>query len=109
MGQTAREYPGRYPQTDPTHLTLTQQFTAAAFALSMGIAAAYGVNETIVPLLNAVHHFEGTAFFINFSAMFAVTGGTLGWTEQTLRQKNEKYLRTDMNAGIFKKLDEPLL
>jgi hypothetical protein len=78
---------------DPARLSLAQHFTAAALAGAGGIAAAWGANEAIVPVVTLLYDSAPAAFFINFGALFAATGGLLGWTEETLRQHNEKRLR----------------
>ena len=76
------------PRRDPHALSLAQHFTAAALAVGAGMAAAFAANETVVPALNALYETPLTAFVVNFGALFAVTGGTAGYAEQTLRQAN---------------------
>jgi hypothetical protein len=78
---------------NPGQLTLTQQFTVAALAVATGVAAAYGVNENIVPLFNAVYETPLTAFVLNFATLAMVSGGAAGYAEQSLRMKNAEERR----------------
>jgi hypothetical protein len=76
---------------EKNRLSLTQHFAVAALSMTLGMAAAVAANAAIVPVLDAIYYTPVTAFAVNFSALFAVTGGTAGYTEQAFAQYNRAH------------------
>lgn len=76
---------------EKTRLSLAQHFAVAALSMTFGMAAALTANATVVPVLDAICHTPVTAFAVNFSALFAVTGGTAGYTEQAFARHNRTH------------------
>ena len=78
---------------EKTRLSLTQHFAVAALSMTLGMAAAVMADATIVQALNTIYYTPVTAFAVNFSTLFAVVGGTAGYTEQAFAQYNRAYTK----------------
>lgn len=69
----------------PQALSLRHQFAAAAIGVGAGVAAAYGVNETMTMLAGASYGTSAISFLFNFGALFAVSGATTAYAESKMR------------------------
>lgn len=66
-------------------LSLSRKFAAAAIGLTAGVAASYGVNETMTMIAGAGYTPGVAAFFLNFGALFAMTGAATAYAEHKMR------------------------